>query len=155
MSFSIKHLLLIIALLALGLVALANSDRRLVIEAVQVSMIAIFVLTSYGIWISYGATRAFRSGFLVWASLYFLFHCLVSVEHLDLRTSRLLGPFLTVFHPNVYTYDSQGTRTGVHGTIMRQYYFVGHSLLALAFGLIGGWVTVYFYRKRQRMPDAT
>jgi hypothetical protein len=27
----------------------------------------------------------------------------------------------------------------------------GHLLLSLLFGLVGGWVTVYFYRQRQRM----
>ena len=30
---------------------------------------------------------------------------------------------------------------------------IGQSLIALILGLVGGWVTVYFYRKRQRMRE--
>jgi nitrate reductase NapE component len=32
-----------------------------------------------------------------------------------------------------------------------RFLYIGRCLFALLLGLIGGWVTVYFYHKRQRM----
>ena len=52
--------------------------------------------------------------------------------------------------PTIYSVSSQ--RAGPLFTVWyTAYRSIGHSLFLLFFGLVGGWVTVYFYRKRQRM----
>lgn len=150
MSFSVKQLFVVVLVISAGLAALANADKPFVAAVMRLSILAVLVIVAYSIWTSEGEPRAFRIGFLSWGGLYFLLHVVLDVESLHFGTRSLLSPLLKL-QPDVFERDTQGVITGVHGSLYDQFFRIGHCLFALLFGLIGGWVTVYFYRKRQQM----
>ena len=91
---------------------------------------------AYGVWLSEGETRAFRVGFLGWVTLFWV----LMFWRYDIGVDTLIGFANDMLHPK-----------NPVGNWINPYFQIGRCFLSLLFGLIGGWVTMYFYRKRQRM----
>lgn len=155
MAFNVKQLLVCVAVVAFALAALVMANKPYVTSLGRFATIGFHVFMSYEIWTTEGERRAFRVGFLACGCVYFLFHVVLNVDALNFGTATLISPLLTVIHPDVYVRDSQGTITGIHGILYENFFLVGHCFLTLLFGVIGGWITVYFYRKRQKLLDST
>ena len=151
MVFSLKQLLAIVLVVSVGLAALANADKPLIVGVVRLLTLMVLVLAAYSVWTSEREARAFRIGFVCWGGVYFLIHVAPRIGDLNLGTDMVLSPILGILQPDAFERDRQGVITGVHETLYAQFFYIGHCLLTFLFGLIGGWVTVYFYRKRQRM----
>jgi hypothetical protein len=166
MSFSLKQLLFVVLIVCVGLAALMNADGRFVSECVSLATVAIIVFCAYSIWINSGEPRAFFVGFVCWSVLYSTLFCWRYDFRLDIGTDDALyliaqaldreprqtgqtdrpaaEPDLEdLFGPPAVSPLSQAPS-------YERFSSIGHNLFALLFGLIGGWVTVYFYRKRQR-----
>jgi hypothetical protein len=148
MAFSIKQLLFWMAVLAFGLVAMFSKDMPVLGRLFDLLTLGILIGAAYGAWLSTGQARAFCIGFLCWAALYF---------YLFKRTfeiNRAISEMISLAYRSIGT-QIVVPRTGGGGLGFRPQYpnfiAVFHSLLLLLVGILGGWVTVYFYRKRQRM----
>jgi hypothetical protein len=168
MAFSIKQLLFVMLIVCVGLAALMNANVRFVSEFVCLLTLAIIVFAAYSIWISSGEPRAFFIGFVCWSVFYgTVFNWMadfrieigthealdVVAQAIDARhksrryepaaepaVDDLFGPPADLFGPSA-----------LGGLSYDRFFSIGHNLFALLFGLMGGWVTVYFHRKRQRM----
>jgi hypothetical protein len=121
--------------------------------------LGILIGMAYGAWMSTGESRAFRLGFLCWGVLYFLlFKKIFDVGLSDLVSRAFRGLLNLIWGesggvPQDWTLPEPPILSE-RGTVDFEYsnfYITCHSLLLLLIGLIGGWVTVYFYRKRVRM----
>jgi hypothetical protein len=136
MALSLKQFLLLILFAAFALAALLNSERTFMIETVKLVTFATLVLMAYGVWANVGESRAYCIGFLLWGGIYYALFVVMRSHRIDFGTERLLlwlGPKL----------DS--------GRIMWAVFEkTGHLLFSLFFGIVGAWVTVYCYRRRQR-----
>ena len=151
MSFSIKQLLIFVFLVATGTVALANAENYFAANMVRLATTFVLILTAYGIWSSVGETRVFRVGFLCWCGIYFLLHVVLDVKNLNIGTSYFVSKLSAILEPGIYERNAQGRITGIHGALLDRFELIAHSLFSLLFGLIGGWITLYFYRRRQRV----
>jgi hypothetical protein len=140
MAFSVKHFLLLILFSGFALAALINSERALMIEVVKLVTFGALVLTAYGIWANAGERRAYCAGFVLWGGLYYALFVVIQSERIDLGTDILL-----------LWLGQRLDRLTQGGIVWAVYEKTGHLLLSILFGLVGGWVTVYFYRQRQRM----
>ncbi len=151
MSFSLKHLLFVILVAAVGLAALTNADLPFVAEFVNLCTLAIIILMGYGAWISAGSQRAFRIGFVAWS----IFYVVLSVKLLGYQfahvTYTLLNLGWRALLPSRISSLTGDAFMEAEADWISRFMHVGQCLFALLFGLLGGWVTVYFYRKRQRM----
>ena len=158
MAFSIKQLLFWMAVVAFGLVALVSEDKPVLGKLFDLLTLGILIGLAYGAWLSTGESRVFRVGFLSWAFLYcLLFKKIFDIGISDLISSAYLElidrawggvpPGMTIPEPPVF-----GER-GIGNYVYPNFHLVGHSLILLLLGFVGGWVTVFFYRKRQRMPE--
>jgi hypothetical protein len=139
MAISVKQLLVSILFFGFAIAALINHERAYMLEFVKLVTFASFAVMAYGIWAGMGEPRAFCTGFLLWGGLYYLLFVVLQTELFDLGTDTLLlllGRRLALDHA---------------GFSWALYEKAGHLLLSLVFGVFGGWLTVYFYRKRQRM----
>jgi hypothetical protein len=139
MAFSIKQLLFGMAVVAFGLVALLNS-RPILGKLFDLLTLGILIATAYGAWISHGESRAFRIGFLCWAVLYFA----LFKKTFDVGIHELVRRAYDLVQPTAFTQSPFFTYHANFNSVF-------HSLFLLLLGLVGGYVTVYFYRKRQRM----
>jgi hypothetical protein len=141
MAFSTKHLLFCMAVVAFGVMAMF-SDSSVVGQLFELLTLAVLIATAYRAWLSHGELRAFRVGFLCWAVLYFL----LVKRTADFGVNDLIGRAFRAFHP---------TNAGQQPWVFYDPNFsqVCHSLILLLFGLIGGWVTVYLYRKHRRVHE--
>jgi hypothetical protein len=166
MAFSIKQLLFSMAFVAFGLMAMLSEYRPLLGKLFDLLTLGILIAMAYGVWLSSGERRAFRVGFLCWALLYFyLFKKTFSVG-----ISELINyAFRVVQPPPVIpggfgrgAYGGGGMAGGAYGgggygggAFSGSYYGnftpVFHSMFLLLLGIVGGWLTVYFYRKREQM----
>ena len=146
MRFNLKQLLALVVVVGVTAAALTVNFEMLASKSELVFLMCVFVLTitGYGIWTSVGETRAFRIGFVAWGGLYLFFHVIVPLPD-HLRVNELLRAFLKKVVREVYFYDA------FYPTVER----FAQCVLALVVGLIGGWVTVYFYRQRQRMLSSS
>lgn len=137
MALSLKHFLLLILFAGFALAALLNSERTFMVETVKLVTFGALVLMAYGAWANIGERRAYCAGFLLWGGVYYTLFVVLRTHRIDVGTERFLlwlGPKL----------DS--------GRIMWAVFEkTGHLLLSLLFGIIGAWVTVFYYRKRQNM----
>jgi hypothetical protein len=163
MAFSIKQLLFSMAVVAFGLVAMLSEYRPLLGKLFDLLTLGILIAMAYGVWLTSGERRAFRVGFLCWALLYFfLFKKTfgVGISELINYAFRLAQPPPVI--PGGYgrggmaggAYGGGYGGGGFGGGIQFPYSNfipVCHSLVLLLLGVLGGWVTVYFYRKRKRM----
>jgi hypothetical protein len=155
MSFSIKQLLLLVAFVAFGLTALANARFLFMGELVDLVTLGLLITIAYSAWATHGEKRAYRIGFLCWSLLYvwatnksFDFGQLELIELL----CRPLGydASLPIFDDDPFADLGTEGNNWVHNLIS-----IGDCLLLLLFGLVGGWVTVYMYRKRLQMQQTT
>jgi hypothetical protein len=136
MAFSLRHFLLLILYAGFALAALMNSERTFMLETVKLVTFAVLVLMAYGAWTNVGARRAFCCGFVLWGGIYYALFVAIRTNRIDIGTERFLlwlGPKLDA------------------GRIMWAVFEkTGHLLFSLFFGILGAWVTVYFYRRRQQ-----
>lgn len=168
MQFSLKWLLVAIAFIAVSLVALLNANewwRSGFRTAVQFSVL---VAVIGAVW-SVGTTRAFCGGYaivtLCWFTRFF------GAQWADLVTTDALS----AIHSQAFAFNEEkvenygshihmsydGDIVGVpavnsdnSATILvvrprRQYFTeVGHAAFSVAFGVVGGFIAVAFYRRR-------
>jgi hypothetical protein len=155
MAFSIKQFLFAIAIFALGLVALLNADLPLIAETIEFITFMELILVGYGIWVSAGEQRAFRIGFLAWGGLYFIATKWWQIA-LSFATGKLIQAMALSFEPTRISdlHGSGDPYLAASGDWLNRFEVIGHCLFALLLGLIGGCITVYFYRKRQKMLDS-
>jgi hypothetical protein len=137
MAISVKQLLLSVLLVGFAIAALLNHERAFMLEFVKLVTFGALAVTAYEAWASGGERRAFYIGFLLWGGLYYLLYVIIQTERIDLGTEMLLLRFGRLLDHSGFTWAL--------------YEKTGHLLLSLVFGVIGSWLTVYFYRKRQRM----
>jgi hypothetical protein len=116
--------------------------------------LGILIAMAYGAWLTHGESRAFRVGFLCWAVLYFI----LFKKTFEIGVPELMRlAYNRALQTPTATHTWVGGSGGVGGVFVpgpyrfMNFHPVSHSLVLLLLGLIGGWVTVYFYRKRQRM----
>jgi hypothetical protein len=155
MAFSLKQFLFAIATFALGLVALLNADLPLIAETIEFTTFMALILVGYGIWVSAGEQRAFRIGFVAWGGLYFVATKWWQIA-LSFAATKLIHALALSFEPSRIS-DLRGSGdpySEASGYWFNRFEVIGHCLFALLFGLIGGCITVYFYRKRQKMLDS-
>jgi hypothetical protein len=121
--------------------------------------LGILIGMAYAAWLSSGESQAFRLGFLCWGALYFLLFKKIFDVGLSGLMSRAYRGLLNLVwgasggvpqnwdlpEPLVYS------ERGVVDFSYPNFYVTGHSLLLLLIGVVGGWLTAYFYRKRQHM----
>ena len=143
MALSLKHFLLLILFAGFALAALMNSEQTFMLEIVKLVTFGTLVLMSYGAWACAGARRAYCAGFVLWGGIYYALFVAIGTERIDLGTNILL-----LWLGQLLDRMTQGR------IIWAVYEKTGHLLLSLLFGIIGGWVTVYFYRQRQRTLSA-
>jgi hypothetical protein len=152
MAFSLKHLLFAMLIVAVGLAALMNADRHLVAEFFNLLTLAVIINSGYCIWISRGEDRAFHCGFTGWAGVYFLASRWFRITVLS-GTHEIIDVISRTFWPPriplVGLHDTP--RLSTQAAWINGFHSIGHCLFALVLGLIGGWVTVHFYRKRRQM----
>jgi len=137
MAISVKQFLLLILFAGFALAALMNSERVFMLEIVKLVTFGTLVVMAYGIWANAGETRAYCTGFVLWGGFYYVTFVIFPSQRIDLGTDTLLLWL--------------GRRLESGRIMWAVYEKTGHLLLSLFFGVIGGWVTVYFYRKRQTM----
>jgi hypothetical protein len=156
MAFNVKQLLIGVAVAAIGLTALINADRPLIAEFANLFTLVMLIVLGYGIWTSEGEERAFRSGFVAWGDIYFIATKWWSIivifgtyQMLALASQALMPERITKLRASAAApgdaYDQ------AYSDWLNRFDTIGQCLITLLFGLIGGWVTVYFYRKRQRL----
>jgi hypothetical protein len=142
MAVSVKQLLVSILFVGFVIAAVLNHQRPYMLEFVKLAVFGTLVVMAYGAWASAGEDRAYCAGFLLWAGIYYLLFVVIQTDRIDLGTEMLL------------------TRLGVQldrsspRFAWALYERTGHLLISIVSGVIGSWVTVYFYRKRQRMLAA-
>jgi hypothetical protein len=139
MAVSVKQLLVSILFVGFAIAALLNHQRPYMLEFVKLVTFGTLVAMAYGIWATAGEDRAFCTGFLLWGGLYYVLFVVIRTDSIDLGTEMLLmrlGTQLDLTSPR-FTWAI--------------YEKTGHLLISIVSGVIGSWVTVYFYRKRQRM----
>lgn len=163
MAFSLKQFLFLVAAVAAGLIAITNADLPIVAELVDLLTIGLIVIAGYGVWVNAGEERAFRIGFVAWAGVYFLATRWWNIAFVS-ATGKLLQiikwsyqPSRLTDHPgsSVMSGPSREAFIQAEGDWMNRFDSIGHCLFALLFGLVGGCVTVYFYRKRLQMLSKT
>jgi hypothetical protein len=136
MAIGLKQFLLLILFAGFALAALMNSERPFMVELVKAITFGALVAMAYGVWAFNGERRAYCAGFLLWGGFYYVTHVVMQSRSIDLGTDTLI------------LWLGQQLETG--RIIWAVYEKVAHLLLSLVFGWIGGWVTVSFYRIRQR-----
>jgi hypothetical protein len=136
MALSLKHFLLLILFAAFALAALTHSERAWMLEIVKFVTFGALIVMAYGIWAYAGERRAFRAGFVLWGGAYYLFYVIVQSRPIDLGTDRMINWLFWKLEPG----------RGIWAVFEKS----SHLLFSLLFGIIGGWVTVYFYRRRER-----
>jgi hypothetical protein len=137
MSFSLKQFLLLILFLGFALAALMNSEETFMIELVKLVAFGALVLTAYAAWVSAGERRAYCIGFVLWAGIYYLLFVVLRTSRIDLGTETLILWL--------------GNHLESGRVIWAVYEKTAHLLFSLLFGIIGAWITVFFYRQRVRM----
>jgi hypothetical protein len=137
MAISVKQLLLSVLLVGFAIAALLYHERAYMLEFVKLVSFGTLAVMAYEAWASAGERRAYYLGFLLWGGLYYLLYVVVRTERIDLGTDMLLVRFGRLLDHGGFTWAL--------------YEKTGHLLLSLVFGVIGSWVTVYFYRKRRKM----
>jgi hypothetical protein len=137
MAFSLKQFLLLVLFVGFALAALMNSEETFMIELVKLVTFGTLVLMAYGTWAEVGERRAYCVGFLLWGGSYYLLFVILRTKRIDIGTDTFI---LWLGHQ---------LETG--RVIWAVYEKIGHLMISLFFGIIGAWVTVFFYRKRQRI----
>ena len=142
MAFNIKHLLVVFLYVCVGFTALANVDFPYALAIVHWLTLGTFVWSAYSVWSCLGETRAFHVGFCSWGIGYFLIFVISRGDWGGM--DYVIDALELLFLP-----------AGIAEMTWVQIAFgrAGQCLLSLLFGLIGGCVTVYYYRKRQRMRE--
>jgi hypothetical protein len=150
MAFSLKHLMSVVLVAAVGIAALTNADVPFVAELGNLFTLAIIIITGYGVWNSEGSRRAFRMGFVGWGCAYYLATKTFQFKYM-LLTYPLLRIGWQLLQPSRISSLPPGIFQEAQAEWIGHFEAGGECLFALLFGLIGGWVTVCFYRKRQHM----
>jgi hypothetical protein len=198
MSFSIKQLLFLVVVIAVGLAGLANVRWPAVHMVIGLLSLAVLIIMAYGIWLATGERRAFCIGFVAWSLVYGLpFGGYVAPANLALellnRAAPLFQPPPTSPPPSYSPLSTLPSTSPIspesppwelipnpNGDLLipsspaaptlapafnqpalitepdyewqARYHTVGHCLIGILLGMLGGWVTVFIYRRRKRMP---
>jgi hypothetical protein len=139
MALSLKHFLLLVLFACFALAALTHSERAYMLEIVKFVTFAALVVMAYGIWAYDGERRAFRIGFVLWGGAYYFLYVVIHSRPIDLGTDRLVNWLFWKLEPG----------RGIWAVFEK----ASHLLFSLFFGIVGGWVTVYFYRQRRLSLD--
>jgi hypothetical protein len=143
---------------AAGLAALTNADLPLVAELFNLLTLGTIIILGYSIWTSEQEERAFCCGFAGWAGFYFvatkwfaivlLFgtHKLIAIVQVALTPGRIS----TLSHAQPSSGGSSSL-SQAYDEWLNGFDSIAQNIICLILGFIGGWVTVYFYRKRQAM----
>jgi hypothetical protein len=137
MAFSLKQFLLLVLFCGFALAALMNSEQSFMIELVKLVTFGALVLMAYAAWANTGERRAYCIGFVLWGGIYYFLFVVLRTSRLDLGTDTFI---LWLGH-----------RLESGRVIWAVYEKTGHLLFSLLFGIIGAWVTVFFYRHRSRV----
>jgi hypothetical protein len=137
MSFSLKQFLLLVLFVGFALAALMNSEQAFMIELVKLVTFLTLVLMAYGIWANVGQRRAYCAGFLLWGGIYYTLFVVLRTPRIDIGTDTFI---LWLGH-----------KLESGRIIWAVYEKTAHLLLSLLLGIIGAWVTVFFYRMRVRI----
>jgi hypothetical protein len=169
MRFSLKWLLIAVALVAVSVVALlnANNDWRSMVE--NAALFAILVATAAAVY-SAGERRAFCFGFALFGITYFL--VLASPSFSDARERLFTSAGFRIIHKQLFHAKSDvvlfrepidgdvinGTALmqpdGINARVMivrpklSDFIAVGNALFCIPFGLLGGVIARAFYRRR-------
>jgi hypothetical protein len=136
MALSLKHFLLLVLFACFALAALTHSERAYMLEIVKFVTFGTLVVMGYGVWAYAGERRAYRAGFVLWGGAYYLFYVIVQSRPIDVGTDRLVNWLFWKLEPG----------RGIWAVFEKS----SHLLFSLLFGIIGGWVTIYFYQERRR-----
>jgi hypothetical protein len=137
MALSLKHFLLLVLFAGFALAALTHSERAYMLEIVKFVTFGTLVVMAYGTWAYAGQRRAYRAGFVLWGGAYYVLYVIIQSRPIDLGTDRLVNWLFWKLEPG----------RGIWAVFEK----TSHLLFSLAFGIIGGWVTVYFYRRRRAL----
>ena len=149
-----------VLIVCVGLAALMNADGRFASECISLLTLAIIVFCAYSIWINCDEPRAFFVGFVCWSVIYGTVFCWRSDFRLNIGTDEVLYLAAKAIAQEPRQTDRPAAESGLEDLFgppplqpdsYERFSSIGHNLFAILFGLIGGWVTVYFYRKRQRV----
>jgi len=163
MSFSIRQLIVFTSVVAICLTALANASRPLVPGLMQMFLFAVLASFAYGAYLTSGEKRAFRVGFLGWVVAMGTFGMTGAGNPYGLLQTAF-NAVAPVFKPNEFSNSpptqvssSRLYRIGLSREYPPSEYEwedsitkVGYCLIPMIWGFIGGWVTVFVYRKRER-----
>jgi hypothetical protein len=136
MALSLKHFLLLVLFAAFSLAALTHSERAWMLEIVKFATFGTLVVMAYGVWAYAGERRAYRVGFVLWGGMYYLLYVVIQSRLIDLGTDRLINWMFWKLEPG----------RGIWAVFEK----TSHLFFSLLLGIIGGWMTVYFYRERRR-----
>jgi hypothetical protein len=134
MAFSLKQFLLVILFVGFALAALMNSEQAFMVELVKLVTFLTLALMAYGIWSNVGQRRAYCAGFLLWGGIYYTLFVVLRTPRIDIGTDTFI---LWLGH-----------KLESGRIIWAVYEKTAHLLLSLLFGIIGAWITVFFYRQR-------
>lgn len=168
MQFSLKWLLIAIAFVAFSLVAMLNAN-----ELWRIGFRTAVIFSGYiallGALFSLNATRVFCAGYTIVAISFLTNFCgadwgshLITENALSAIHSRIFAPVVVTIGGDrpIETIDGDiiARRHNVDGTTTLTYIRpdrfdflgVGHSVLSVALGVIGGFIAVAFYRRRSK-----
>jgi hypothetical protein len=137
MAFSLKQFLLLVLFAGFTLAALMNSEETFMIELVKLVTFGAIVLMAYGAWANVGERRAYCAGFVLWGGIYYILFVVLRTSRIDLGTETFI------------LWLGRHLESG--RVIWAVYEKTGHLLFSLLFGIIGAWITVFFYRQRIKM----
>jgi hypothetical protein len=175
MQFSLKWLLIAIALVAVTLVALLNANDLWQVGFRTAALFTALVAIIGAVWSS-GTTRAFCGGYVIvalsfltnffgaeWAADLITRDALSKIHRLAFAFTEEKIEYLTRELRDSYDGDIVGvpaSNSDGSATILvvrpKQQHFVevGHAVLSIVLGVVGGIIAVAFYR-RQPKPAAT
>jgi hypothetical protein len=166
MQFPLRSLLIAVAFIAISLVALLNANELWRV-AVRGAVVLMVLIASAGAAWSIGETRAVCGGFVLFSlpflTVFFGFksssdflsrHLLESIHSraFAATTEIIRGPFYpATYGGDVLTVDNQKDGTLFVTAIrpkQQDFVVVGHAVLAVPLGVIGGLIARAFYRRR-------
>jgi hypothetical protein len=140
MAFSLKQFLLLVLFCGFALAALMNSEETFMIELVKLVTFGALVVMAYAAWASGGERHAYCIGFVLWGGIYYVLFVVLRTSRIDVGTETLILWL--------------GNHLESGRVIWAVYEKTAHLLFSLLFGIIGAWVTVFFYRQRARARKA-
>ncbi|MEX2142621.1 MAG: hypothetical protein WD894_25430 [Pirellulales bacterium] len=169
MSFSIKWLLCAVAFIAVSLAALLNANELWRIGCRSAVVLTVLIAIAGALWSS-GKSRAFYGGYVLFALAFY-------TNLFGDQSEFITGNALTAIHQSLFEPTSETVTGSFHPvsyngdvlTVIHQkdstllvtairpkrleFLGVGHAIFSVAWGVIGGYVAMGFYSRREsKMP---